>query len=149
MILSGFYHRCSIFVIVGSGDKFSTVWRCKGCKISVVLVSTGFTSSCFLFPVGGWSNKFEDWEGGYQFGKGGGGRGIFAGEHQYPILLLTFNMKVCWSYSVVIFSMIFHNFFSLESFSYNLTPNKNQQQLNYIFCITICQFLLPLLSQIS
>ena len=53
----------SLFVIVGSGDEFSTAWGCKGCKISVVLVSTGgviMIKLLRIFPV---SDNLTKWKG--------------------------------------------------------------------------------------
>ena len=48
-----------------------------------------FTSSCFLFPVGGRSKKFEDWGGGVKNVRTGWGVtdlvGLFLLGGQYPI----------------------------------------------------------------
>ena len=44
-----------------------------------------FTSSCFLFPVGGERKKFEDWGGGLKIFKNDGGRGYFCWGVNTPL----------------------------------------------------------------
>ena len=47
----------SVFVIVGSGDEFSTAWGCYGCKISVAKFEERIAK--LLKRVA----KFEEWMG--------------------------------------------------------------------------------------
>ena len=60
--LEDFRIGISLFVIVVSGDEFSTGWECKGCKISIVLVSAGgviLIKLLRIFPV---SDNLTKWK---------------------------------------------------------------------------------------
>ena len=65
-----------------------------------------FTSSCFLFPVGGGSKMFEGWGGlksfkterGYKFGGGF----FLLGGGQYPITCHVFSWEFCGTFRMCV-----------------------------------------------